>query len=30
VVLHGTGHTAPDNSQQPDRVAAELERFFFS
>ena len=28
VVLHGTGHTAPDNSQQPDRVAAELRRFF--
>jgi len=30
VVLHGTGHTAPDNSRQPDRVAAELERFFLS
>ena len=28
VVLHGTGHTAPDNSQKPDRVAAELHRFF--
>jgi len=28
VVLHGTGHTAPDNSKQPDRVAAELRRFF--
>lgn len=28
VVLHGTGHTAPDNSQKPDRVAAELRRFF--
>jgi pimeloyl-ACP methyl ester carboxylesterase len=28
VVLHGTGHTAPDNSQQPERVAAELRRFF--
>jgi len=28
VVLHGTGHTAPDNSRQPDRVAAELQRFF--
>jgi hypothetical protein len=27
-VLHGTGHTAPDNSQKPDRVAAELHRFF--
>jgi pimeloyl-ACP methyl ester carboxylesterase len=30
VVLHGTGHTAPDNSGQPDRVAAELQRFFLS
>jgi pimeloyl-ACP methyl ester carboxylesterase len=28
VELHGTGHTAPDNSRQPDRVAAELHRFF--
>jgi len=28
VVLHGTGHTAPDNSQKPGRVAAELHRFF--
>lgn len=28
VVLHGTGHTAPDNSRQPDRVATELQRFF--
>jgi pimeloyl-ACP methyl ester carboxylesterase len=28
VVLHGTGHTAPDNSRQPDRVAAELHPFF--
>ena len=28
VVLHCTGHTAPDNSQKPDRVAAELRRFF--
>jgi pimeloyl-ACP methyl ester carboxylesterase len=28
VVLHGTGHTAPDNSRQPNRVAAELRRFF--
>ncbi len=28
VVLHGTGHTAPDNSRQPNRVAAELQRFF--
>ncbi len=28
VVLHGTGHTAPDNSQKPDRVAAELHLFF--
>jgi pimeloyl-ACP methyl ester carboxylesterase len=28
VVLHGAGHTAPDNSRQPDRVAAELRRFF--
>jgi pimeloyl-ACP methyl ester carboxylesterase len=28
VVLHGTGHTAADNSQQPERVAAELLRFF--
>lgn len=30
VVLHGTGHTAPDNSRQPDQVAAELKRFFLS
>ena len=29
-VLHGTGHTAPDNRHQPDRVAAELHRFFSS
>jgi pimeloyl-ACP methyl ester carboxylesterase len=28
VVLRGTGHTAPDNRGQPDRVAAELHRFF--
>jgi pimeloyl-ACP methyl ester carboxylesterase len=28
VVLHGTGHTAPDNSHKPGRVAAELHRFF--
>ena len=28
VVLHGTGHTAPDNGRQPARVAAELHRFF--
>jgi hypothetical protein len=28
VVLYSTGHTAPDNSQKPDRVAAELRRFF--
>ena len=28
VVLRGTGHTAPDNSRQPDRVAAALENFF--
>jgi Alpha/beta hydrolase family len=28
VVLRGTGHTAPDNRVQPDRVAAELHRFF--
>jgi len=28
VVLRGAGHTAPDNSGQPDRVAAELHRFF--
>ena len=27
-VLHGTGHTAPDNGKQPERVAAELRRFF--
>jgi len=27
-VLHGAGHTAPDNSHQPERVAAELHRFF--
>ena len=30
VVLHGAGHTAPDNSRQPGRVAAELRRFFGS
>src|ERR1017187_8476850 len=29
-VLHGTGHTAPDNRHQPDRVAADLHRFFSS
>jgi len=28
IVLTGTGHTAPDNSRQPDRVAAALRRFF--
>jgi pimeloyl-ACP methyl ester carboxylesterase len=28
VVLHGAGHTAPDNSRQPERVAAELRDFF--
>jgi len=28
VVLRGTGHTAPDNSRQPDRVAAVLRDFF--
>ena len=28
VVLPGTGHTAPDNSRQPDRVAAVLRDFF--
>jgi len=28
VVLLGAGHTAPDNSGQPDRVAAELLDFF--
>jgi pimeloyl-ACP methyl ester carboxylesterase len=28
VVLHGAGHTAPDNRHQPGRVAAELHRFF--
>ena len=28
VVLPGTGHTAPDNSRKPGRVAAELHRFF--
>jgi pimeloyl-ACP methyl ester carboxylesterase len=28
VVLHGTGHTAPDNNGQPDQVAAELHPFF--
>jgi pimeloyl-ACP methyl ester carboxylesterase len=28
VVLRGAGHTAPDNSRQPDRVAAELRAFF--
>jgi hypothetical protein len=28
VVLHGAGHTAPDNGRQPARVAAELHRFF--
>jgi pimeloyl-ACP methyl ester carboxylesterase len=28
VTLNGAGHTAPDNRHQPDRVAAELRRFF--
>jgi pimeloyl-ACP methyl ester carboxylesterase len=28
VVLQGAGHTAPDNSRQPERVAAELRGFF--
>jgi hypothetical protein len=28
VVIRGTGHTAPDNSHQPDRVAAVLHDFF--
>jgi pimeloyl-ACP methyl ester carboxylesterase len=28
VVLRGTGHTAPDNSRQPKRVAAVLRDFF--
>jgi pimeloyl-ACP methyl ester carboxylesterase len=28
VVISGTGHTAPDNSRQPDRVAAVLHDFF--
>ena len=28
VVIRGTGHTAPDNSRQPDRVAAVLHDFF--
>ncbi len=28
VVLRGTGHTAPDNNRQPDRVAAVLHNFF--
>ena len=28
VVLRGAGHTAPDNSRQPDRVAAILREFF--
>jgi pimeloyl-ACP methyl ester carboxylesterase len=28
VVIPGTGHTAPDNSRQPDRVAAVLREFF--
>jgi hypothetical protein len=27
-VLRGTGHTAPDNSRQPERVAAVLRDFF--
>ena len=27
-VIRGAGHTAPDNSRQPDRVAAELLAFF--
>jgi pimeloyl-ACP methyl ester carboxylesterase len=27
VVLHGAGHTAPDNSREPDRVAAILHDF---
>jgi hypothetical protein len=28
VTLPGSGHTPPDNSKQPDRVGAELHRFF--
>ncbi len=28
VVIRGTGHTAPDNSRQPERVAAVLHDFF--
>jgi pimeloyl-ACP methyl ester carboxylesterase len=28
VVLQGAGHTAPDNSRQPERVGAELRSFF--
>jgi len=28
VILHGVGHTAADNGSHPDRVAAELRRFF--
>lgn len=28
VVIPGAGHTAPDNSRQPDRVAAVLDNFF--
>jgi len=28
VVMRGTGHTAPDNSRHPDRVAAALRGFF--
>jgi len=28
VVIRGAGHTAPDNSRQPDRVAAALHDFF--
>jgi hypothetical protein len=28
VLLHGVGHTAPEDSRQPDRVAAQLRVFF--
>jgi pimeloyl-ACP methyl ester carboxylesterase len=28
ITIRGVGHTAPDNSHQPDRVAAELRPFF--
>jgi pimeloyl-ACP methyl ester carboxylesterase len=28
ITIHGVGHTAADNAKQPDRVAAELLRFF--